>query len=256
MDEPAQTLNPAALASQIAKDAPRLAQSAPEIAPAAETQPAPAAESAPSRDSAGRAWDAAKYRANADGTPYVNKFGNYMPAPRPRGTRKARERSADETAMQAETPLESDAPAWSEAERAEALAVQPAAQSAGDAPAQAPVASAETTAEVASNALYTLTGAAIGNHKAARPGSAEHTNIKKTIAAYLEYRGILFSGAAAIAITLLAYLMGEERREILAGRVKALAVVLRKKREPKTVQPAPSTAAQQTAPQPMSAFDL
>lgn len=251
MDEPTQTLNPATLASEIAKDAPRVAQTA------AEPQPAPAiaTESAGPSDKSGRAWDPTKYRTNADGSPFVNKFGNYMPAPRARGSAKAQPQQASETATapapRAESTPESVTPAWSEAERAEALTPQPAAEAETAAHAQPPIASPEATAEVASNAIYTLAGAALGNHKAARPGSAEHTNIKKTLAAYLASKGLVIAGGAAVLVTVAAYLVGEERREIVVERIKTFVASLRKKAEPQTVRPEPAQTDPVTAtPQP------
>lgn len=110
-----------------------------------------------------------------------------------------------------------------------------------------PAASAQAVAEVATNAGYALTGALIGDPKAARPSPAEHANLRDTAAAYVEARGLKFVGGLAVFVGICAYLLGEDRRDMIFAGVKNFVAKLRK--QPlKTAAPAEPAATAATEP--------
>lgn len=67
-----------------------------------------------------------------------------------------------------------------------------------------------------------MTGALIGDHKAATATGSEHANIKAVATAYARARGIKVIGGLAVGLTVLAFLMDDRRRETVLDRVKAL----------------------------------
>jgi hypothetical protein len=98
--------------------------------------------------------------------------------------------------------------------------------------------SPEDTGELASRALYAVTGAIVGDHKKAAAVGAEHANIKRVAAAYCRHRGFAVVGGLALTFTVLAYFLGDARREAVTEKFKALFA---RKSAPKPVS-APAVA--------------
>jgi hypothetical protein len=81
---------------------------------------------------------------------------------------------------------------------------------------------AEAAGEIGARAVYAITGAVIGNHKAATASGAEHKNITAVITAYARHRGWAIVGPLALLGTLVAYLLTDGRREPLTDMFKKL----------------------------------
>lgn len=125
------------------------------------------------------------------------------------------------------------APSFDDIERAAgapATAAPAAAAPAGDASLPA-----EAAGEIGARAVYAITGAVIGNHKAATASGAEHKNITAVITAYARHRGWAVVGPLALLGTLVAYLLTDGRREPLTEMIKKLFAG--KKKPPLTVAP-------------------
>jgi hypothetical protein len=103
----------------------------------------------------------------------------------------------------------------------------------------------ETAAELAARATYAVTGAVIGDHKKATATGAEHESLKKGYASFFAYRNIVLVGGIALAAVVIAYLLGEARREEVVGTVKKLFA--KKKPDPRPVDIDPAPAASSTA---------
>ena len=188
------------------------------------------------RDSLKRIFDPNKFRTR-DGKPQLDTQGRFVPfgGGRKRKTPNAPFAAQPQPAPQPSyIPREPSAPPPSPESGTPPETGEPAPAPAGGA---MPAASAKAAAEVATNAGYTITGALIRDHKAARPTAAEHANLRDTTAAYIEARGLRFVGGVAIAIGFLAYLLGDERREKIW---EAAVTFARKWRKPpmKDVTPA------------------
>lgn len=147
-----------------------------------------------------------------------------------------------------------DAAAGPATKPAEGAAATPATAANGDA-----ALPAEAAGEIGSRALYAITGAVIGNHKAATAGAAEHKNITAVLTAYAKHRGWAMVGALALIGTIVAYLLADGRREPLAEMIKKAFGQLKKKPpvnvtpESATIEidpatPAPAPAAAPSAP--------
>lgn len=258
-------LDPAAVVADVLAAAPVPPPAAAPAPASAPTSTAPTSPASPAAaaivDRSGRAFDPTHHKTNADGSPFVNRLGYFMP-------RGGRPKKADAPAT--DTPPAADpAAAWTAADRAAAaMPSEPApggnpapdemppppasAQAAG--PAADATATAEQAGDVLARAVYMGTGAMIGDHAAAEATGAEHKNLKDLIGAFLEHRGIRFVGWVALAVGFVAYLTGERRREKV---VKAIAGPARPAPAVTPAQPAPpappaprETPAASTAPAP------
>jgi hypothetical protein len=109
----------------------------------------------------------------------------------------------------------------------EALAGAPADEDATMSP--------EAVGDVGCKTLYVLTGAVIGDYKAATATGAEHAALSKTLAAYAKHRGILFRGTLALIGMFVAYAVAEDRRGLIVGKIKGWLGW--KKAEPRKVEP-------------------
>lgn len=260
------SLSPVSLASGILDHAaaamPPETPAAPAPSPAAPAAPAPAPASGPIlTDRSGRSFNPATMKAHADGTPFVNRAGYFMPI----GGVKKTPSGSPAAAPAAPAPAPgavAQADAWTSADRAAAAqatapdpATAPGAQSAAgsSAPAPAPGAadsdpgedarlSPEAAGELGARALYTATGALIGDHARAAATGAEHANITKTVSAYLRFRGIAAVGTIALVLTAAAYLMDEKRRSAVAARLAAWFKPSPRP-APRAAEPAPAAAA-------------
>ena len=114
----------------------------------------------------------------------------------------------------------------------------------------------EAAAELSARVVYMLTGVFIGDHKRATATGEEHKTIRAAFAAFYQYRGVVFVGTVAIALVLLAYALGDARREEVVTTVKR---VFSKKAKPAAAgavvdvettpaKAAPAPAAGQPAP--------
>jgi len=244
---PAPEAKPVTAAEIVSTDMPPVT-GAPAAAPNPETaspETAPKPKAAPIFHN-GKEYDPAKWLKNPDGTIKLNKHGH----PMPRGGRRPK---AAGGAIPPQTPPPSQQSFIPPEPKATAPNNGAETQDNGDAAAHAasmPASSAKSVAEVATNALYTLTGAATGDHKAARPTAAEHANLRDTTAAYIDARGLKFVGGVAIIIGGLAYFLGEQRREQVWNLLKKLAGMMHKPpmkdvTPPRAApaQPAPAVAA-------------
>lgn len=99
----------------------------------------------------------------------------------------------------------------------------------------------EAAAELAARATYAVTALAIGDHKKATAGGAEHDTLKAGYASYFAHRGIVLVGGVALAAVLVCYLLGEARREEVVGTVKRWFGGLGAKKAP-NVASAPAAA--------------
>jgi hypothetical protein len=95
---------------------------------------------------------------------------------------------------------------------------------------------AEAYAEIGVRALYAVTGAVIGDHKAATASGAEHKNLTAVATAYIRHRGWVMVGFIAVVGTVAAYMLMDGRREPLMQRIKTVLANLRKKK-PQNVTP-------------------
>ena len=119
----------------------------------------------------------------------------------------------------------------------------------------------EAAAELSARVVYTLTGVFIGDHKRATASGDEHKNIRAAFAAFYQYRGVVFVGGVAIALVLLAYVLGDARREEVVSTVKRV-FAKKPKGSPsgpivdvETTTPAPAAPAPAPAPADFAAFD-
>lgn len=135
------------------------------------------------------------------------------------------------------------APSFDDIEKAAAEPAKPAnAELVDDKDAEL---SPEGTGEILARAGYAVTGAVIGNHKAATATGAEHANIKRVVGAYCRHRGIVFVGTLALIGTFIAYLLDDLRREVVVERIKAF---FRAKPGPRTSTPSAPEKTRETAP--------
>jgi len=205
--------------------------------------------------------------------PKMSKAGNWLPrSPGRGGKRKGLaapslsesaslfpEASSPSPSTPPPAPAEpAAAPSFDDIEKA-AGPVAPAEAAPGAAPASAGDATlpAESSAEIGVRALYAVTGIAIGDHKAATAGPAEHKNLVAVATAYIRHRGWTAVGLVAVGGTLLAYLLQDGRREPLSDRLKKLFAMMRKKK-PQNVtpiedQPIDITPAVEAKPEPAAA---
>lgn len=269
---PAAPMNPAQVAADILAAAAK-AMPKPEAAPVPEPAATPAAETAEPilTDKSGAAFDPKRHKVHADGSPFVNARGYFMPI----GGRKPKSDPAA-TVGGASAPVSATAvlpappsdpaadaaakTAWGDADR------KAANETAG--PADASGADAEKTAgapetdrgrdaelspeyggELCARSLYLLTGAATGDHKTAAATGAEHTNLVKMFTAFLRYRGFTVTGWGALGLSALAYLIEEKRRASVWAKVSGWCAGWFPK-SPKPERRAEHVAAPDVAPAP------
>lgn len=258
MSDTPNLLDPAAVAAAMMADVPKPSPAEP--APAKPTEPAPAVASAVQpeapasdtpRDDGGNSFRPGFHRENPDGSPFRNRFGRFMP----RGGRH--KRSAPESAG-GTAPAPANPPpaksAWSEAERAEAsappVAEQPAGESAGAAaqPAPAPEVAdhSEDAAEVVCLAVYTSTGLLFDAPEDCEPKPAEHTAIRRAVAAYVRAKGWRITGGWGIVVMFAAYLIRVLRKPGPSKKFRSWISDQRAARA-KPVAPVPPEASEPTA---------
>jgi hypothetical protein len=200
------------------------------------------------RDGGGTLFDPSRHKVRPDGTPFVNRFGRYMP----RGGRRRADAPAPATAssslqgaeagtvtakppgdlLSIALPLPSapsasapapDLPgaqaAWSEEERAaaaRAVPLLPQASADVDAGAGAGAATQggagavrpEAVAELYARVTYSVVGLVSGERAEARPSAAEHRNLVEVTAAYVKAKGWETSGGWGLLVVWTAYLLG------------------------------------------------
>jgi hypothetical protein len=216
MNEP-QTLSPEAVASALLGNGP--APTAPAVESAPETARPPAetaSDSEPLRDALGRAFDAKRFRMKPDGSPFLDAKGRYMPRggrkPKSAGAAVATPENRETTAPQP-LPAPPSGPAWSAEERAAAeKPLQPVGDAAAKIVEPEVVGSADDTAEVACQALYTVLGLATDAPEEAEPSGPQHKRMLAVTAAYLRARGWVFVGGFAVCVALLAFLLTVARK--------------------------------------------
>jgi hypothetical protein len=109
----------------------------------------------------------------------------------------------------------------------------------------------QAAGELAARTTYALTGALIGNHKKATASGPEHESLKSAFASFFQFRGVVFVGSVALGLVLLAYFLGEARKEEVFSTFKRL---LGKKPETQASPgPAPAPAAKPATPPPAPA---
>jgi hypothetical protein len=217
MSEP-QLLSPEAVAVALLGNG--SAPTAPAVEPVPPVTALPPAENAggsePLRDSLGRVFDAKRFRTNPDGSPFLDKNGRYMP----RGGRKPKDASGAvgvaenrETTAPQPLPAPPSGPAWTAEERATAeKPLQPVGDAAAKLVEPEVVGSADDTAEVACQALYTVLGLATDAPEEAEPSGPQHKRMLAVTAAYLRARGWVFVGGFAVCVALLAFLLTVARK--------------------------------------------
>ena len=151
------------------------------------------------------------------------------------------------SAPAAEPPPPAAAPSFDDIERAAGAPAPSEPLPGAAAPSGDAALPAEASAEIACRALYAVTGAVIGDHKAATAGAAEHKSLTNVATAYIRHRGWAMVGFIAIVGTLLAYILHDGRREPITERFKKLLLSLGKKKPAPTdiieVQTTPGAAA-------------
>jgi hypothetical protein len=229
-------------------------------------------------DRKGRAFDPAKHHPRVSQwdtwIPRGKPFGGpgrepAAPAPAPTlGESAAVETSAapaasPETAAEAPgaapaaSPTPEPMPRFDDLEKAAGLGETPAAPASPPPPPDA-TGTPRRDAEVACKGLYLVTGLLTGAPGEAKPAASLHADLRDTLGAYLESRGIRSVGIVAVAVGLIAYFLdvfskpesGGKLREWIGGGRKAPAA-----REPVTVEaepvtPAPAATAATAAPAP------
>jgi len=255
MDTP-QLLDPATVAAELIGKP----EAAPQ--PLALPQTAPEAEAlSPFVDKSGNRYRPGFHRANPDGSPFLNRFGNLMPAP------KARKPKA-ETALPAESqpkpepqppaPVQPEtkpeavkppsAPAWTEAERTAAAApVAPAVTTAPAAQAEVEVYdSSDDAAEVIALAIFFLIGILFGAPEEATPADGEQKKLVKITAGLIRTTGWKGSAWWAAGLSWSAYLLRFLRKPKAAAKVQGWVDELRAKTKLAT----PVAAAPEPKPNP------
>jgi hypothetical protein len=208
------------------------------------------------RDSLGRLFDPVRFRANADGRPFLNAQGRFMP----RGGRKPRNGGTAPETAPAQPPAET---AWTPEERAAAKTAQPpsgAESGNGEtAPETAkpppevvtPSGTRRAAARAGTRLLYTGAGIVTGNPEEAVPPEKEDKELQETAAYVLEASGWNPSPLVAVGIMLLTYgvfvASRPKNQEALSARWRALW-----KRGTKTVAPAAPARTGEPAPPPMA----
>lgn len=114
----------------------------------------------------------------------------------------------------------------------------------------------EAAGELAARVVYSVTGAVTGNHKAATATGDEHKNIKSAFAAFFAHRGVAFVGGVALVLVIVAYALGEGRKEGIFGAIRKFT---RRNESPvvdveTTPVPPPSPAPDAPRPAPQNAF--
>jgi hypothetical protein len=237
--EPAAILQPAAVAAQITAGAPRAAEkTAGKPASGAAGPPGGAGETAPEgpRDSLGRLFDAKRFRAVADGSPFLNKRGQFMP----RGGRKPRNRETAAGSAPGQPPGEPPAGSvWTAEERAAAQTAEPPAAAEGGNGGTAPETGTQAppgtvtpsgarraAARAGTRLLYTGAGILTGNPEEAVPPRREDEELQDTAAYVMEMSGWNPGPVAALGVLVLTYGLyvasRPKNQEALAARWKAL----------------------------------
>jgi hypothetical protein len=244
-----ENLSPAAVAADLLAAAPTATGAATPgaTAPAQPTEETALAPEAV-RDRLGRVFDAKRFRANPDGTPFKNTKGDFMP----RGGRKVGSTAQNPKITAQEPPPAAPAgDAWSEKDRAAAAApVTPEGQSEPKAKTIEPevVGSADDTAEVACRAVYTTLGFLTDAPEEATPTPAEHKNMQTMAAAYFRSRGWIFVGGVALCIALLAYLLRTASKPKTRETVRGWFRTAKPTPQPERTAPAPVVPPAPTAP--------
>lgn len=107
----------------------------------------------------------------------------------------------------------------------------------------------ETAAELASRATYAVTGVVIGDHKKATATGAEHETLKKGYASFFAHRNLVLVGGFALLAVVVAYLLGEARREEVVGTVKKMFTKKPAPRPVVEIAPAPPASPPPTPPE-------
>lgn len=256
MSEP-QTLSPEAVAAALlgngsAPTAPTVETAQPPVTAQPPTETANGSE--PLRDSLGRVFDAKRFRTNPDGSPFLDKNRRFMP----RGGRKPKDASTApivaenrETTAQQPLPAPPSGPAWSAEERAAAeKPLQPAGDAAVKTIEPEVVGSADDTAEVACQALYTILGLATDAPEEAEPSGPQHKRILAVTTAYLRARGWVFVGGFAVCVALLAFLLSVARKPKTREAVRRWLGKAKPPAAPKPPEQPPATAAVSKPAQP------
>jgi hypothetical protein len=238
----AQPDNSAALAAELAGTMPEVTVVPP--ADAAAGGAAPATEFPP--DSLGRPWDAARFRAGADGKPRCDTLGRFINI-------KSGRRKAGVSAGGSYIPPEPAHPppgAQDGAGGAAAPAGAAPAAAPGAPPPSAPV-NNTAAAEVLTRGLYTAAGALTGVPEEARPAPGDHENLKAVTASALDACGLRVGVGLGLVVGLLGYVLMVVNRpktyKALAGKIADWKAARAKKVEP--VEPAAAP------PQPPRAYE-
>lgn len=247
-------------------------------APTAPTLPPTVPASSAVSDVASSAADNVKTDAPADagrwiidkatGKPKLHpRTGKPMPKSPGRGGNKPK---APAPSPASSTPAPSTAPAsaaspaepspWNEADRKGANASSSAGNDAAGSPSpdggapKSPDAtlSPEATGDLACKTLYSLTGAVIGDHKAATATGAEHAALSANIGAYCKHRGILFTGTIALIGFAVAYALSDDRRGLIIAKIRSFFGP--KKSVPRPVNQEPIDIKATPVPQPRDPF--
>ncbi|MCF3650178.1 hypothetical protein [Synoicihabitans lomoniglobus] len=194
------TLDPITVASEILDQAPKPQPG--EVDKPATTSTPPPADSV-EKDSGGVVFDESKHNGKKH-----PKTGRWLPrGGRPKGSKN---KKAD--------PVPA-ASAWSDADRAAAASPSPSAtaENTPSAPSTESIDSelvtdADDAAEVAVGLAYMATGMATGEPSEARLKGGDHTNFKRTLAAYFKSKGWHLTGVLAVGVACVAYLLKVSRQ--------------------------------------------
>jgi hypothetical protein len=237
--------------------------------------PAPVPSAEDLVDGAHRKFDPTRHKSKPDGTPFVNKYGFFMPIggkrsrstpapvaqPAAASTPPAQEPNAAAASIPPKPP-EAEKPAWGPAAHAAAAGVDftpqpertetppPAPGTPTPPPAAAPgIDNSEEAAEVGTRALYFTVGILIGSPEEATLDKAEHANFHRAAAAYIRSTGWKGTPLTCLVLMVCAYLLRTFQKPVAAAQVKKwLADFKAKKKPPVPVQPsAPAAGVAQQA---------
>ena len=258
MNEPT-LLDPSRVASELMVGVASPAPAAPVVTFQEPTPPA--ASRSALRDK--RPFDAARFKSNADGSPFVNRAGFYMPKGG-KGAHGSAAAPAAEVAPASAPAVESapaaapapvsaapSAPAWSEAEKAAAAQSVPAEAVPGSGAVPDPDITVDHSADAAEaicGGAYLIAGVTFDASEDATPGKQEHENLRNVTAAWIRSTGWKGGPLAGMLLGWAAYLMRLVRKPKPAAKMREWFGTM-KRAQPVDVETTPvRPAAPKTAP--------
>ena len=258
MDTPT-VLSPDAVAAELLGAQPATPQPTAPVQPA--TEPAP-------RGQPLSAFRKGFHRENPDGSPFRNRYGNFMP----RGGRKSSPSAVavSDTAPQPTAPIQPvteptagtvpapvseaasqvsapEKPAWSAAERAAAASTAVPVDSVPANAQQAEIDTSADAAEVAAEALFFCVGAIFNAHDEATPAKPEAEKLVRVLAAWIRSTGWRGTAGICALLAVVAYLLRFLRKPKASAKVQDWIGQLKTSaRIEKAVPVQPQPAAEQT----------